>query len=57
MLFLIQRRHSRLKMGVGGLSLKTVGRELKVPQMEARSTGLWVSSPDFVFNIHKSFYL
>jgi len=43
-----------------GPGLKTDGVvdswNLEVKQKETRSTGFMVSSPDFVFNIHKSFY-
>jgi len=43
--------------GVMGPGLKTGGSwVLKVQQTEARSTGLRVSSLEFVLNIHKSFY-
>jgi len=43
--------------GVVGLGLKTVGRIiLKVQQKEAHSTGFRASSPELLFNIHKSEY-
>src|SRR6218665_2666905 len=54
-----QRRQSCLKTGtlVVGPGLKTGGSwVLKVQQTEAHSTGLRLSFPDFLLNIHYSFY-
>ena len=51
------RWESGLKMRVVGPGLKTGGSwVLKVKKTAARSTGLGVSSPKFLFNINKFFY-
>ena len=49
MLFEGQRRQSGLKTGESWV--------VNVQQMEARSMGLRVSIPEFLFNIHKSLFL